>query len=72
MKQYPSLWSKEKKKRRCRNGMSRSCRRCCLVTVEEGHQEEALKKQAEKNSKQRRNAERDKLEIHEWMSQCEK
>ena len=29
---------------RYRNGMSRSCRRCCLVTVEEGCQEETLKK----------------------------
>ena len=31
----------ERETRRCRNGMSRSCQRCCLVTVEEGHQEEA-------------------------------
>ena len=28
--------------------MSRSFRRCCLVTVEAGYQEEALKKQEEK------------------------
>ena len=32
------FWLKEK--RRCRNGTSRSCRRCCLVTVEVGCQEE--------------------------------
>ena len=36
------------RERRYRNAMSRSCRRCCLVTVEAGHQEEALKKQIEK------------------------
>ena len=44
-KQCP-LWLKEK--RRCRHGTSRRCRRCCLVTVEEGCQEEAQKKKAEK------------------------
>ena len=35
------LWLKEK--RRYNNGTSRSCRRCCLVTVEGGCQEEAQK-----------------------------
>ena len=35
------LWLKEK--RRYKNGTSRSCRRCCLVTVEGGCQEEAQK-----------------------------
>ena len=40
------LWWKEK--RRWRNGTSRSCRRCYPVTVEEGCQEEAQKKNAEK------------------------
>ena len=39
------LWLKEK--RRYRNGLSRNCHRCCLVTVEEGCQEEAPKKQIE-------------------------
>ena len=47
-KQCP-LWSKEK--RRCRNGTSRSCRRCYLVIVEEGCQEEALRKKAGKKGK---------------------
>ena len=37
-----------KEKRRERNGMSRSCRRCFLVTVEAGCQEEAKRKEAEK------------------------
>ena len=45
-------------KRRYRNGMSRSCRRCFLATVEEGRQEESKRKEAEKRRK-RRNAERD-------------
>ena len=39
------LWLKEKT--RCRNGTSRSCKRCYLVIVEEGCREEALKKKAE-------------------------
>ena len=39
------FWLKEK--RRCRNGTGRSCQRCCLVTVEEGCQEEAQKENAE-------------------------
>ena len=32
--------------------MSRSCRTCCLVTVEEGYQKEALKMQVEKEEKE--------------------
>ena len=45
MRRFP-LWLKEE--RRCRNGTSRSCRRCYLVTVEEGCQEGAQKRKAEK------------------------
>ena len=40
-----------KEKRRCRNGTSRSCRRCCLVAVVEGCQE-AQKNKAEKKRRQ--------------------
>ena len=40
--------------RSCRNGASRSCQRCCPVTVEEGCQEEAQKKKAEKKERQTR------------------
>ena len=63
------LWSKEKS--RYRNGMSRSCQKCCLVSVEAGYGEEALKKQVEKQRRQRRrNAERDKSEmklLKKWL-----
>ena len=40
--------------------MSRSCRRCCLVTVEEGCQEEALGTEAEKKRRKKRTTEGDK------------
>ena len=46
------LWWKEE--RRCRNGTSRSCRKCCLVIVEEGYQGEAQKKKVEKKRRKRR------------------
>ena len=49
------LWLKEK--RRCRNGMSRSCRRCFRVAAEEGCQDEAPKKEVEKKRKKMRTAE---------------
>ena len=49
-KQCPS-WLRGK--RRYRNGTSRSCRRCCLVTVEEGCQEEAPEKQVETKRRKR-------------------
>ena len=31
----------ELRKRRCTNGTSRSCQRCCQVTVEEGYEVDA-------------------------------
>ena len=40
--------------------MSRSCRSCSLATVEEGCQGETKRKEAEKESRKRRKAERDK------------
>ena len=40
--------------------MSRSCRRCFLVTVQEGCQGEAQRKEAEKKRMKTRTAERDK------------
>ena len=43
------LWLKQK--RTCRNGMSRSCRRCFRVTAEESCQDEAPKKKVEKKRK---------------------
>ena len=43
----------ETERRRCRNGMSRTCRRCCLVTVGDGCQEEALKKRVEKKRREK-------------------
>ena len=50
--------------------MSRSCQRCCLVTVEVGCWEEAPKKQVEKKRRQVSNAERDKSEmklLKKWL-----
>ena len=40
--------------------MGRSCRRCSLVTVEEGCQGEAQGKKADKKRRKKRTAERDK------------
>ena len=52
-RRFPS-WLKEE--RRCRNGTSRSCRRCYRVTVEEDCQEGAQKRKAEKKWRQTRAA----------------
>ena len=49
-----------KEKRRYKSEMSRSCRRCFLVTVEEGCQEEAPRKVAEKKRRKKGTAEGDK------------
>ena len=53
-KQYHS-WLRETR-RRYRNGTSRNYRRCCLVTAEEGCQEEAQRKEAEKKRRKERNS----------------
>ena len=41
------------RERRYRNGISKSCQRCCLGTVEEGCQEEVLKKQVKKKERKK-------------------
>ena len=62
------LWWKEK--RRCRIGSSRSCRRCCLVTVEEGCQEGAQKKKTEKKERWTRTVEKEESgvkSLNKWL-----
>ena len=48
------LWLTEK--RRCRNGVSRGCRRCSRVTAEKGCQDEAPKKEVEKKRREDMNS----------------
>ena len=48
----------EKERRRCRNGTSRSCQRCCRVSVGEGYHVDTYKKKAEKKERWKRAAEK--------------
>ena len=49
-----------KEKRRCRNGLSRSCQRCFLATVEEGCQEEAKGERGREEEEEEKESKREK------------
>ena len=57
-KAAPFVVERDKEEQECK--MSRGCRRCSLVTLEEGCQEEARRKEAEKKRKKRKTAKEDK------------
>ena len=59
-----------KRKRRYRNGTSRSCQRCYLVWEEEGCQEEAQKKKAEKKREEDEGREERKIGAKSLKKWC--